>query len=141
MSAQRPTAVRGAIEQELWTPERANRALPLVRRIADDLVMQYRRWTELVELFEVASMGSTPATPDAEADRLAKEVQQAAREIQGFLAELTSLGVECKGYEQGLIDFPGEREGEAVYYCWQRGEPAVTHWHYRDAGFSGRQSL
>lgn len=48
-----------ATDQALWTPERANRALPLVRRIADDLVNAYRRWQELVERYELASLRST----------------------------------------------------------------------------------
>ncbi len=141
MAEYRPAAAGGILEHELWTPERANKALPLVRRIVEDLVMQYRRWTELVERFEGASLRSTPEHPDAEAEALAKQVQQAAREIQGFVAELNSLGVECKGYEQGLVDFPGEREGELVHYCWQRGEQTVSHWHARASGFAGRQPL
>lgn len=129
------------IMPELWTAERANKALPLVKRIVEDLVMHYCRWTELVERFEVASLRSTPERPDPEAESLAMQVQQAAREVQGFVAELDSLGVECKGYEQGLVDFPGERDGELVYYCWRRGEPTVAHWHPRASGFAGRQPL
>ncbi|MBX3173672.1 MAG: DUF2203 domain-containing protein [Gemmatimonadaceae bacterium] len=126
---------------EPWTPERANKALPLVRRITDDVVMAFRKWQELVERFELASLRSTPDAQDPEAERLQREVQMAAREVQGFVAELGSLGVECKSYELGLVDFPGERDGEPVYYCWQRGEPEVAHWHARDAGFAGRQPL
>jgi len=130
-----------AVEHELWTPERANKALPLVRRIADDLVLHFRQWQELVERFEIASLRSTADQVDPEAEQLQRQVQMAAREVQGFVAELTSLGVECKSYELGLIDFPGERDGEPVYYCWQRGEDSVAHWHARDAGFAGRQPL
>lgn len=129
------------LESELWTPEKANRALPLVQRITDDLVLQHRKWSELVERFELASLRSTAEKADPEAEMLAREVQQAAREVQGFLAELTSLGVECKSLDQGLIDFPGERDGEPVYWCWMRGEPSVAHWHHRDAGFAGRQAI
>lgn len=125
----------------LWTPERANKALPLVRRIVDDLVMHYRRWTELMERFEVASLRSTPEHPDPEAELLTQQVQDAAREVQGFVAELEALGVECKGFEQGLVDFPGERDGVPIHYCWQRGETTVAHWHPRDTGFAGRQPL
>lgn len=124
-----------------WTPERATQALPLIRRIVDDLVEQFGVWEELVERFEVASLRSTAEHPDPEADLLAREVQRAARDIQGFVAELTSLGVEVKNLETGLLDFPGEREGRIVYYCWQRGESTVSHWHELDAGFAGRQSL
>lgn len=137
----RPRRAAPTIEQAPWTPARANKALPLVRRIADDLVLAYRQWQELVERFELASLRSTAERADPDAERLQREVQQAAREVQGFVAELTSLGVECKSYELGLIDFPGEREGEPVYFCWQRGEPSVAHWHARDAGFAGRQPL
>lgn len=130
-----------ATDHALWTPERANKALPLVRRITDDLVAAYRQWQELVERYEVAALRSTATTADPEAERLAKDVQVAAREVQGFLAELTELGVECKSMDQGLIDFPGERDGVPVYWCWMRGERDVAHWHTREAGFAGRQPI
>lgn len=133
--------VRVELDVAPWTPERANRALPLVRRIADDLVEHFVQWEELVARFEVASLKSTASGPDPDAERLAREVQQAAKEIQGFVGELTALGVECKNIETGLLDFPGDRDGRTVYYCWQRGEPTVAHWHELDAGFSGRQPL
>lgn len=124
-----------------WTVERANRALPLVRRIADDLVSRYAEWRTLVERFEVAAVRSSPTRVDAEAEHLAREVQRAAAEIEGFVAELAELGVECKSMERGLLDFPAERDGRPVYLCWMRGEPAVTHWHELEDGFGGRQPL
>lgn len=124
-----------------WTVERANRALPLVRRIVDDLVARYAEWRTLVERFEVAAVRSSPTRVDAEAERLAREVQRAAAEIEGFVSELAELGVECKSMERGLLDFPAERDGRPVYLCWMRGEPAVTHWHELEDGFGGRQPL
>lgn len=130
-----------ATTHEPWTPERANKSLPLLRRITDDLVLGYRRWQELVERYELASLRSTATAPDPEAEGLALEVQRAAADVQACLAELEALGVECKSLEQGLIDFPGERDGEPVYWCWMRGEPAVAHWHARDEGFAGRQPI
>jgi hypothetical protein len=41
--------------------------------------------------------------------------------------------------EQGLIDFPGLREGRRIYLCWRLGEHAVDFWHDRETGFAGRQ--
>lgn len=131
---------RAALEPS-WTPEKANRALPLVRRIATDLVRHFAQWQDLVAAFEVAALRSTPERPDPEAERLALEVQRAAKEIEGFVAELTELGVECKDLGRGLMDFAGERDGRTVYFCWQHGERSVAHWHELDAGFSGRQPL
>ncbi len=124
----------------LWTPEKANRALPLVRRIADDLVVTYDKWRKLVAQFEVVSIGTSPAST-AEAERLQRDVQRAAADIEGFMQELTELGVECKSLENGLFDFPCERDGRIVLLCWKYGERAVTHWHDVDAGFAGRQPL
>ena len=124
----------------LWTPEKANRALPLVRRIADDLMVTYDAWRKLVAQFEVVSIGTSPAST-AEAERLQRDVQRAAADIEGFMQELTELGVECKSLENGLFDFPCERDGRIVLLCWMHGERAVTHWHDVDAGFAGRQPL
>jgi hypothetical protein len=130
-----------AFAEATWTVEPANRALPLVRRIAVDLVRTHAEWEELVGRFELAATRSTATKQDPEAERLAREVQRAAKDIQGFVGELTALGVECKSIESGLIDFPGERDGRLVYFCWRHGESAVTHWHELDAGFAGRQPL
>jgi hypothetical protein len=94
-----------------------------------------------VEQFELASLRNTASAADPEAERLQREVQRAAADVQACLAELEELGVECKSLDQGLIDFPGEREGELVYWCWMRGESQVAHWHARDAGFAGRQPI
>jgi hypothetical protein len=124
----------------LWTVDRANRALPLVRRIVADLVATHARWRDLVERFTIASaMSSTKLSPEAE--RLQRDTERAATEIDGFVRELAELGVECKSLESGLVDFPAERDGRVVYLCWRDGEAAVTHWHEVDAGFSGRQPL
>ena len=128
-------------EALIWTVERANKALPLVSRIVDDLVRHYRDWEALVERFELASTRSAAHRQDPEAEQLQKEVQRAAAEIDGFVRELGELGIECKSMETGLIDFPAERDGRVVYLCWQRGEPRVEHWHEVDGGFAGRQAL
>jgi len=39
------------------------------------------------------------------------------------------------------VDFYSLRDDEPVFLCWQFGEPAVTHWHPLDEGFSARQPL
>lgn len=79
--------------------------------------------------------------PNEEADRLEREAQQLARDIDGYLAEIRQLGVEMKGFDTGLVDFPGEVGGRPVLLCWQLGEDSVQYWHEEDAGFAGRQPL
>ena len=122
-----------------FTIEEANRTLPLVRRIVQDIVDHYARWQELVKALDV--LAASPAPDTDRIDRLQRDIQSAARTIDSFVRELTDLGVEMKGFDVGLVDFPGEMGGHPVYLCWRLGEPAVAHWHERDAGFAGRQPL
>jgi hypothetical protein len=122
-----------------FTIEQANRTLPLVRRIVQDVVEQYARWQELVKTLDV--LAASPSPDAARIDRLQRDIQSAARGIDGFVRELTDLGVEMKGFDIGLVDFPGEMGGRPVYLCWRLGEPEVAHWHERDAGFAGRRPL
>jgi hypothetical protein len=119
--------------------EQANRTLPLVRKIVQDIVDEYAQWQRLVKTLDVAA--AAPSRDAAELDRLQRDIQSAAVAIDRYVAELTELGVEIKGLDVGLVDFPGEMEGRPVYLCWRLGEPAVAHWHERDAGFAGRQPL
>jgi hypothetical protein len=84
-------------------------------------------------------MASSARAPDVELFQ--RETERLAREIDGYLQELTQLGVEFKGFEHGLIDFPSEFGGRPVYLCWKLGESSVSHWHDIDAGFAGRQQL
>ena len=58
-----------------------------------------------------------------------------------FLDELEALGVVPNGPLEGLCDFPSVRDGREVFLCWKLGEPEVCHWHEKNAGFAGRQSL
>jgi len=114
--------------------------LPLVRRIAQDIVDQYSRWRETVTAFEVAAAGAQSTLP-GEAESLQREAQALAKEIDRYLEELAELGVEAKGLDLGLVDFPGEIDGRRVYLCWRVGEPTVQYWHEIEDGFSGRQPL
>ncbi len=125
----------------IFTIEEANRTLPLVGRIVDDLVRDHRLWEDKVREFELATVGSSPEHPDAIAELLQTEAQRLAREIEGYIAELNALGVIVKGMDTGLVDFRGQMDGRDVYYCWKLGEPSVMYWHEIDAGFVGRQRL
>ncbi len=124
-----------------FTVEEANRTLPLVSKIASDLVRAHGSWEDKVREFELATVGSSPDRPDVMAELLQAEAQRLAVEIEGYITELADLGVICKGMDTGLVDFPGERDGRQVYYCWMLGEPTVQFWHEVDAGFVGRQKI
>ena len=92
-----------------------------------------------------SSRSGTPTAPHAgpvpDMPALRRRAAQLADDVRGALADLAALGVECKGLDVGLIDFPTVIDGAPAYLCWRLGEPTVAWWHRRDAGFSGRRLL
>ncbi|MFN2636783.1 MAG: DUF2203 domain-containing protein [Gemmatimonadaceae bacterium] len=124
-----------------FTLEEANRTLPLVSRIVDDLVRDHASWEEKVREFEFATLSASPERPDAIAELLQIEAQRLAADIESYIAELHDLGVICKGMDSGLVDFRGKIDGRDVFFCWKLGEPNIMYWHELDAGFLGRQKI
>jgi len=127
--------------KKIFSLAEAERMLPLVGRIVEDLVRDHQRWTDKVAAFELATVGSTVNKPDPMAELLQSEAQRLAKDIEGYIAELAELGVTCKGMDTGLVDFPAQMEGRAVYYCWKIGEDGIQYWHDVNAGFAGRQRI
>lgn len=125
----------------VFTVEQANRTLPLVKRIVRDIVETHQRWQETLRAFELATAESRADRPSPRAQALQREAQQLARDIQGFIGELRDLGVEFKGFDVGLVDFPSEVEGRPVFLCWKLDEDAVMYWHEVTEGYAGRQPL
>lgn len=125
-----------------YTAELANRALPLVSRIVSDIVTLYPRWRERVGELELMAAVSTADASERRARELEREAQGIAEEIDGCIRELRDLGLEYRlPLDSGLVDFPGEMDGRAVWLCWRYGEEHVAWWHERDAGFAGRRPL
>jgi hypothetical protein len=123
-----------------FTVDEANRTLPLVRRIVEDVVRQHRVWREKILELDLVSSSARPGEADRTV-KLEREVQSLAREIDGYQRELDELGIQLKDRRLGLVDFPSEVSGRQVLLCWRLGEAEVQFWHDEDAGYAGRQPL
>jgi hypothetical protein len=122
--------------------DEANRTLPLVRRIVADIALEYREWRELVRRYEVVAGGATAEEGESEEQiGLREAIDRVARRVTACVAELDQVGCVLKGFEDGLVDFPGWFEGREVFWCWKLGEPEVVHWHEVDSGYAGRQPV
>lgn len=125
-------------EHRYFTLESANRTLPLVRRIAEDICALYPSLRERVEDFQRVSIDT--ATEEELATYRAR-IDEIARQINACLAELDQVGCVFKGFEEGLVDFYSWHDGRPVFLCWKVGEDVITHWHEVDAGFAGRRPV
>ena len=122
-------------QRRYYTPDQANRSLPLVAAIARDVAdgaQDIRRvWLEL---------------KDFRGDSTAREaLLDSMRDLEERFArlndELDELGVELKDPFTGLLDFRAQRQREEVYLCWKLGEQHVDHWHTLEGGFAARRPL
>lgn len=125
-----------------FTLAEANRTLPLVQRIVRDITSCYPVWRDLVSKYELIAAQARPDWGESrEQLDLKAQIDDVARKINGYLAELEQIGCEFKGFEEGLVDFHGKLEEREMLWCWKLGEERITHWHELDAGFAGRQPI
>ncbi len=127
---------------KIFTPDEASRMLPLVTRIADDIVATYAEVNQALQAFqaEETRAESEPGRESALAESNA-EVARALDRFQKLIEEVEALGGTLRDYEKGSVDFYGEVDGEIVYLCWQRGEDQIGHFHSLEEGFSKRRAL
>jgi len=126
-----------------FSVEEANKALPLVKMIVGDIARQFEVVGELKQRLSTVRVERRRPSNDPYAEETAQsraELEAEETKLGTFIDELNRLGVVLKGPD-GLCDFPSLRDGREVYLCWKLGEPQVTHWHEKNAGFDGRQPL
>jgi len=123
-----------------FTVEQANKTLPLVRRIVEDVVDQHRRWRDTILELDLASQAGEPEE-SPRVEELVRQARDLSRELDGYQRELREIGVQLKDPRLGLVDFPSDIGGRTVLLCWRLGEPEVQFWHEVNAGYAGRQPL
>jgi hypothetical protein len=123
--------------RRFFTLDAANRMLPLIRHIVDEIGVAAKHYERLQTKLEHKTSAKLPLE-----ERRLMEAEHAdhADRLEDCLQELRGLGVEFKGWE-GLVDFPAWVDGREIEYCWKQGEPAVEHWHELYAGYSNRRPL
>jgi hypothetical protein len=116
---------------DLFTLEQAEAMLP---KVGDDLR------TALVHVVETSTGNGHVKDEDGLAQKR-RRAEELVDDLNQRLTRINGWGIELKGIDEGLIDFPSEREGRTVYLCWRLGEEHIGWWHELDAGFAGRQPL
>ena len=116
--------------QRLYTVEEANKSLPLIRRIVQDIIETWQKMDHLVSGGGELSLDS-------------KEFGKLKANLAESFDELQDLGVEFKdwNFEVGLIDFPAVLNGKEVYLCWKTGEESVSHFHGMEETFNCRKKI
>ena len=132
------------MESGQFTLDEANALVPWLeetfQRLAsgrqEHLALQ-ERLTQLLRHRE----SNEPSNGNAELTQIREDVDRLARQLEDGVEEILDRGIIVRTVEQGLVDFPSQREGREVYLCWIRGEDQIEFWHETDRGFAHRQPL
>jgi hypothetical protein len=127
----------------LFTVSEADALLPRLRRDFAD-VHQLRADAQSIraELNQLEARGQSNGKDlAAEIREHQTRLEELAAKAQSILESIVALDCEIKDVEQGLVDFPSDRNGRTVYLCWKLGEKTIEYWHELSAGFAGRQRL
>jgi hypothetical protein len=106
--------------------------LPLVGRIAHDLVQHHQRLVQLRP--EFAQLERKRRTLDWPGRRrryqLEEEIKGLEAALQGVLGELEALGVALLERTTGLVGFPTRVNDRPAYFSWRPGEDSLDTWNY-----------
>ncbi len=122
----------------LYTPQTADKALPEVKRLFEDIIAQKNHVVGLQEEIQaVIDSGS----PFEDFIRKKQEINTAVTNLYKAIEQLEATGVIIKSVDEGLLDFPSRRFDEEVWLCWKVGENRIKFWHGKEEGFTGRKPL
>jgi hypothetical protein len=130
-----PPSVTPSRPKRRFTLEQANKTLPLVSRIVDDIVKAHEAATTLQARIEASSQNS------GDQQQTETDLERKLDRLQTLVDELSEVGCELKDYQTGLVDFIGRHQGRDVYLCWKLGEGKIGYWHELQTGFAGRQPV
>ncbi len=117
--------------------EEANRALPFVSRVIEDIVNLHEQIVlcrRTLERIEMGLHGGDVTVYEAQYRRSMNRLRELVR-------ELDLVGVDLLDFERGLISFPTLHEGREAALSWQLGEHEVEFWHEPEAGVESRSPI
>ena len=132
------------MEERYFTVDEANEALAEVRPLTEELVAHRRALVELQERQSALTTRIAGNGGNVEPTELRDVQERLDEEVGGIarcVARIHELGALVKDLDDGLVDFPAQREGEDVLLCWRLGEDRIGFWHGLEEGFSGRRPL
>jgi hypothetical protein len=116
----------------VFTLAQARHLVVTLRPRVDDLI---RLRADLAELrADLAEHGASALGGRA-------ELKSLEARLHAVLEELHRHDIQVKGIAPVLLDFPGERDGRAVLWCWLEGDDEVRWYHRADCGFAGRRPV
>jgi len=143
-SDRHPVALRKSGSGRIFTVQSANQMLPLLTRIASDMISLARdlndQNAQIVSMEALAKPIKISAFAD-EIDAIKEAFATDRLRLASCHRELESLGVTIDSLDAGVFDFPAFQNCRPVLLCWKMGELEVSHWHAVNENFGDRREI
>jgi hypothetical protein len=129
------------METRIISIDEANRMLPLLRHIVEDIMSHWEKIIVRRTQLECIEKGdSTPLTRggNVKMQNLKSELNYLIDKINNYIREVEELGCFVEEFKRGIVNFPSLRNGRKVFLCWKPDEHSVSHWHELDETFNDR---
>ena len=139
MSGSTENRTSGAFEKSggpstTFTWQAAQRRLPLVRHIVNELVQLQQRLAHMQaekdHLDENRRALAWPAR--SRRSQLEEEIAAVDQNRRGVLSELEGLGVVLVAADEGRVGFPTQVNNRPAFFSWRPGDEGLLHWHFAD---------
>lgn len=130
-------ASKTSIARRTFCVEEANRALPFVSRVVNDIVDLHEQIVLCRRTLERIEMG----LHGGEQGAYEAEYRRSMNRLRELVRELDLVGVDLLDFERGLISFPTLHAGREAALSWHLGEEEVMYWHEPEAGLEARESI
>ncbi len=114
--------------------EQANRAIPYVRRIVNDI----RRVSIQVE---IAQDRMQHPLPGDQSNQIRDHYEELLEKLSGYVDELFDVGVDLVDHESGLIDFIAVYNDREICLSWKPDENQIAYWRELDAAIHQRKDI
>lgn len=133
------------MKMKTFSLDEAQGLLPILEALLDQAVhardaaarLEEKMADLKVRIFHSGGMAVDVVATYRDAAAMVKHREAATKAIEEF----SSIGVQLKDLDTGLLDFPCSLDGEVVLLCWKRGEARIEYWHTMEAGVAGRQKV
>ncbi|MBT6068206.1 DUF2203 domain-containing protein [Candidatus Peregrinibacteria bacterium] len=122
-----------------FTVEEATRSLALIRPIVLDIQGKWAKVKGLKD--ECDAIISHNLESSVNLEEKEELLDELLKEIERYIEELQDIGVNFRGFEEGIIDFPTKLDSRLIHLCWQLEEETVNHWHEIFEGFQNRKPI
>jgi hypothetical protein len=121
-------------QKKYFSLEEANAVLPQLENLVTRLIEKkesHDRMHDHLFMSELLHDAIKTKNPSREQDfdsieSGAQSVDERVGDLENDLRQIKALGCLLRSLERGWVEFPSQKSGQTIFYCWKKGEPQVS---------------